>query len=837
VIGGQGHRNGGLGGGGRARRGRVVVVGAVVVVAAVVAAMLVAWLSTGSPSPAGTAATGGHPGAGATPSSGTATAGGPAGGVNVEPSIRPSRYGGPNPQSWWCVMPNCSPDFANAGQGPMPTVQHELSEARDLGAAYVRLEFPWAELEPQRGVFDWSRPDAIFQAAAQSGVTLQPDLMWTPAWAARSLTDPPLRVADWTGFVTAFVQRYSTHLSVVEIWNEPDDGAYFTGSAQTYATDLLDPAYAAIKSVDPSLQVMAAGSSNDAGSCCTWLSGILAAGARFDIASFHNYASTYVPESHEYRKLLDAAGRTSTPIWMTEFGVQTPADQVAAIQTVFATPTRSSDIQLADWYNLRDTASWSCCPPKQVYAASWGLLTGTFIPKASFGAMQKLVRGRPAPVPVSADAFRAPAAPTSPGGLPYTRTVGINIAGDGWGSQVPTLAQIPAQISDAAHNLHVSWIRENFDWWHVDQSQATGSYDWSSVDPIMQAAAQSGVGVLAILGSPLWNGSTPTYPNANFWSAYVSAFVQRYDHQPLVIEPWNEPDQASNWTLGASAFLTQIQLPAYQAVKSVDPSVLVHMATADYAAGGQAFWSAVVSAAAGRPFVDLPGFHDYANLADTWAPQLRSFLSAHGVSYRAIWCSEFGAAITPPVTEPDQAHIDVLNSHIPPTLSGTGGAPDAVFYYAYSDLSEGGAVQQSYGLMNPNGSIHYQSYSVFRQLMAGVSAPSGTGPPPSAPAKQTSTPAPSTPTPTPTPSPTPTPTPSLTPSASPSGSHNGRGPGSTTGSPSGAVISLTTTSGGRGSTPWLPILLGALALVVVATALTAWLVPGVRRRIPGLPPP
>ena len=310
----------------------------------------------------------------------------------------------------------------------------------------------------------------------------------------------------------------------------------------------------------------------------------------------------------------------------------------------------------------------------------------------------------------------------STGTLPLTRVIGINLGGGQAGPETP-LSAVPAEFSDLATNLHVTWVRYDFSWWNVcPPAQAC---NWTTADTIMQDAAQTGLGIVAILGSPYWPSSTPVLPTASQWTAYVTAFTQRYDAvwkpeglRGLVIEPWNEPE--NNWFSGAAAWATQIQLPAYQAVKAVDPSVLVAMATTDWASGGQSWWQQVASALSGQPFVDLPGYHDYANSTDSWNPSFRAFLASHGVAYKAVWATEFGAGMTPPAPFDDTAHINVLQSQIPPVLNGA--SVDGLFYYAYKDLAEGGAVQESYGLMDEYGN-HYQSYSVFQQLTGGCGSP------------------------------------------------------------------------------------------------------------------
>jgi aryl-phospho-beta-D-glucosidase BglC (GH1 family) len=342
---------------------------------------------TSTPTASGTASAMATRGPTATPTSGLV------GGVNVEPSMRPWRYVGANPQSWWCVQPLCTSDFSN----PVATATEELQEAKSLGAAWVRLEIPWPVIETSRGVFDWSRADALFAAARSVGEPILPVLMWTPQWAGggSALNQPPTNISDWTTFVTDFTQRYGSQVPAVDVWNEPDSGNYFVGSAATYVSDLLNPAYSTIKAVDPSLPVIEAGSANDAGGGTAFLSAVLAAGGKFDIASFHNYAGTYGSEAQAYRSALNAGGRSSTPIWMTEFGVQSASgNQSATIQSVFGSGG-IADLAAAAWYNLRDTGAWTCTATSctEVSPATWGLLQANFAPKPSYLTMQSLLGG------------------------------------------------------------------------------------------------------------------------------------------------------------------------------------------------------------------------------------------------------------------------------------------------------------------------------------------------------------------------------------------------------------------------------------------------------------
>jgi endoglucanase len=351
--------------------------------------------SAPTPTPTPTATPAATPSPTATPTATPPPSSGKRGGVNVEPSIRPTRYSGANPQSWWCRPPNCSPDFSD----PVAEATKESQYMQQAGASVVRLEFPWALLATSRGNYDWTRADALFAAAQSTGVHILPVLVFTPSWAGPAVNQPPSNSADWTDFVTAFTQRYQPDLTMgVDIWNEPDNGTYlFNGSATTYVSSFLNPAYAAIKAVDRTIPVVLAGSANDAGTCCAWVSNVMAAGGNFDIAAFHDYVQNTGSIAASLRSLLDSRGHAGTPIWVTEYGVNsTTGNQSQEITNTL----NAADVNLSFWYNLRDTDSWTCCPPADVAQGHWGLLNADFTPKPSYTIMQQLLGGQqPTPTP------------------------------------------------------------------------------------------------------------------------------------------------------------------------------------------------------------------------------------------------------------------------------------------------------------------------------------------------------------------------------------------------------------------------------------------------------
>jgi len=273
--------------------------------------------------------------------------------------------------------------------------------ARDLGVANVRVEIPWYLIERQKGAYDWSRADVVFSVAAANGVQIQPTLLWSPAWAASLPSDPP-SPGSFPAFVRDFLQRYEGKISVVELWNEPDEGShhYWSGDNASYVREILVPGAAAAHQAVPGIRVAMGGSISDAAGCCAWLDGIYAngGGGSFDIAAFHNYNASVSAEAAKYHDDLVAHGQDAKPIWVGEYGVQDSAvadtEQQALMRAVLT--DSSTSLEMAQWYNLRDDAAISCCPAKVEKMASWGLAFHDYGLKAGFTTMAELL-GAPPP--------------------------------------------------------------------------------------------------------------------------------------------------------------------------------------------------------------------------------------------------------------------------------------------------------------------------------------------------------------------------------------------------------------------------------------------------------
>ena len=226
--------------------------------------------------------------------------------------------------------------------GPLTKSSTSLGGEWDLirssGVGLVRVAVYWDEIQPRADAFpDFSRLDAVVQAATSRGLRVLPVVHRTPGWAAERPGDnasPPRDPATYARFFTALVARYGPHgtfwspgrVPIVpirqwQVWNEPNLTRYW--STQPYAPSyvrLLKVAASAIRAADPHARVVMAGLPN-----YSWraLKEIYAAGGRgsFDVVALHPYTGRPGDVLRIVRRtrleLRDQRDQR-IPVWITE---------------------------------------------------------------------------------------------------------------------------------------------------------------------------------------------------------------------------------------------------------------------------------------------------------------------------------------------------------------------------------------------------------------------------------------------------------------------------------------------------------------------------------------
>ncbi len=251
-----------------------------------------------------------------------------------------------------------------------------MQQVSDLGAGWVKQQFPWDELEFSKGKFfdeknnkdAWQKFDQIVALAEKYHLRIIARLDRAPAWArppGSSPGAPPSNLSDYADFVAAFIKHYRGRINFIQVWNEPNlTSEWDTGKPvdpAAYAA-LLKAAYQRVKQVDPNVVVLAAplamtteqtslrGNMED----ISYLSGMYAAGAApyFDILAANGYGLNDPPDKRAAFDRLNF-GRASLmravmaqnhdelkPVWFDEYGWNAAPDSIPPDQRIWGQVSR-----------------------------------------------------------------------------------------------------------------------------------------------------------------------------------------------------------------------------------------------------------------------------------------------------------------------------------------------------------------------------------------------------------------------------------------------------------------------------------------------------------------
>lgn len=235
-----------------------------------------------------------------------------------------------------------------------------LRMAQEAGLGWIKQQFAWEEIEPEKGRFlvphsltsSWAKYDKIVDAAAKHGLEIIARLDRPPAWARPAGTSgrgPIESYADYGDFVYAFVQRYKGRVRYIQVWNEPNL-YYEWGGVEPNARDyvmLLRLAYRRAKEADPNVHILSAPlaptleRSVQALSDLDYLQQMYDYGAKvyFDILAANAFGQNRPPEDPPdanvlnfqrvvlLRRIMERNGDALKAVWINEFGWNAaPAD-------------------------------------------------------------------------------------------------------------------------------------------------------------------------------------------------------------------------------------------------------------------------------------------------------------------------------------------------------------------------------------------------------------------------------------------------------------------------------------------------------------------------------
>jgi hypothetical protein len=274
----------------------------------------------------------------------------------------------------------------------------EWSELAKLGVHRMRTDFTWSTIEPQRGVFDWTKYDRLVDEATAHGVDLLAVLDYGVTWAttAQGATDsyPPDHPQDYGAFAAAVAARYSASVHDFEIWNEPNlgflnwpptlngDPAAFGALVLEATRDVLAAQTSAHVAYGATAYFAPAPGPAFVAQSFAATPGLAASLDTFAMHAYQIYPPATGPETTSPEvPLLDKVGTMSgvlaqagakpVPIWITEIGWPTttedPADAQAryTVRAVVVGALAGADRVFV--YTLEDGPNPSSFPPEDAF--------------------------------------------------------------------------------------------------------------------------------------------------------------------------------------------------------------------------------------------------------------------------------------------------------------------------------------------------------------------------------------------------------------------------------------------------------------------------------------
>lgn len=235
-----------------------------------------------------------------------------------------------------------------------------LDACVSVGATWIREAIAWPTIQPTNSsTSDWTRWDVFSGLCADRNLRLCVLVGGSPAWARPAnptlqASAPPDDPATFGTFCAAVAARYGAQVKHWEIWNEPNQPAYWGGTEAipndvdpVEYTAVLAAAYAAFKANDPTCTVLGgsftptltgAGPEGYYMSPPVFFDGMLDAGAAayMDAVAHHPYSYPEMPSTYHALNAWSQMAETtpsllsvmadhsvSFKIWITEYGAPT----------------------------------------------------------------------------------------------------------------------------------------------------------------------------------------------------------------------------------------------------------------------------------------------------------------------------------------------------------------------------------------------------------------------------------------------------------------------------------------------------------------------------------
>lgn len=298
-----------------------------------------------------------------------------AGGVWAAPNYDPSPFG----------INGIKYEFIYKNPNAWENARKPAKVMRDAGIYWDRDGISWAVVEPERGKWDWTCPDAVAKFNREEHLNSIILLSGCAAWANGVPPKDDAERAEFADYVYRMVSRYKDTFKVWEIWNEPNIPFFWQNPNAGNYTLLLKEAYKAAKRADPECTVLAG---NTSGPDLTFIRGIHEHGGwdYFDGLCTHPYSLAGGPISQRYDRIcrminefVKSTGKPK-PVWITEVGWTAQKQEEETSQAIFLIQTYV--------VSLANGVEKICSFDLDDWEEKWGIIrtSDPFKPKLAYGA-------------------------------------------------------------------------------------------------------------------------------------------------------------------------------------------------------------------------------------------------------------------------------------------------------------------------------------------------------------------------------------------------------------------------------------------------------------------
>lgn len=136
--------------------------------------------------------------------------------------------------------------------------------ANQLNLNWIKVQIRWEFIEPEEGVYDWTRLDNLFNTIPDYNLKVLASVVTAPEWARQPGADltkhgPPADNQVFATFIADILQRYPGRIHAIEVWNEMNidrEWASTGGISAAHYVEMVTVVANTVRFLDPNIIIV-----------------------------------------------------------------------------------------------------------------------------------------------------------------------------------------------------------------------------------------------------------------------------------------------------------------------------------------------------------------------------------------------------------------------------------------------------------------------------------------------------------------------------------------------------------------------------------------------------